>query len=82
MPEHAVYPSNGHNLKSLHKNRQGKTNKTNEKNKIKFLCTGPPLTNTNHIGWFFYISIYIFIYIYKGVYGRYIHLLQSQYNYK
>lgn len=66
MPEHAVYPSNGHNLTSLHKtDKKKKTNKTNgEKKKKIFLCTGPPLTNTDHIGWFFYISIYIYIYIY------------------
>lgn len=81
MPEHAVYPSNGHNLTSLHKtDKKKKPNKTNGKIFFFFLCTGPPLTNTDHIGWFFYISIYIYIYLYifievymEGIYTCYNH---------
>lgn len=86
MPEHAVYPSNGHNLTSLHKtDKKKKTNKTNgeKKKKKSFYVQDHHLqTLIILVGSFIYLYIYIFIYIYRGVYGRYIHLLQSQYNYK
>lgn len=86
MPEHAVYPSNGHNLTSLHKTDKKKKNKQNQRKNFFFLFMYRTTTNKHWSYWlvllYIYIYIYLFIYIYRGVYGRYIHLLQSQYNYK
>lgn len=81
MPEHAIYPSNGHNLTSLHKTDKKKQTKRKKKKNLFMYRT----TTYKHGSYWLvllYIYIYIFIYIYRGVYGRYIHLLQSQYNYK
>lgn len=84
MPEHAVYPSNGHNLTSLHKTdkKKNKQNQRKKKKKSFYVQDHHLQTLIILVGSFIYLYIYIFIYIYRGVYGRYIHLLQSQYNYK